>query len=328
MKRREFIAALGGAAAWPMVGHAQQPEQMRRIGVLVASGEDESDIQARLAGFRQGIEKLGWSQGRNVRIDTRFAAGRADQYQVLAKELVALQPDVILAQSPSITAALQRESRAIPIVFVSVSDPIGAGFVASLARPGGNITGMMQYEAGITGKWLAMLKEISPRLARVALLGNAKTTAYDYFLGAAEVAVPPLAIEPESSRVETAADIERAIGAFARAPNGGLLLLPDSTVTSNRDLIIALAAHHRLPAVYPFRFFVTAGGLMSYGTDQVEILRQAASYVDRILRGTNPADLPVQAPTKYETTLNLKAAKALDLDVPTSLLARADEVVE
>jgi putative ABC transport system substrate-binding protein len=282
----------------------------------------------RLAGFRQGIEKLGWSQGRNVRIDTRFAAGRADQYQVLAKELVALQPDVILAQSPSITAALQRESRAIPIVFVSVSDPIGAGFVASLARPGGNITGMMQYEAGITGKWLAMLKEISPRLARVALVGNAKTTAYDYFLGAAEVAVPPLAIELESSRVETAADIERAIGAYARAPNGGLLLLPDSTVTSNRDLIIALAAHHRLPAVYPFRFFVTAGGLMSYGTDQVEILRQAASYVDRILRGTNPADLPVQAPTKYETTLNLKAAKALDLDVPTSLLARADEVVE
>jgi putative tryptophan/tyrosine transport system substrate-binding protein len=328
MKRREFIAALGGAAAWPMVGHAQQPEQMRRIGVLVASGEDESDIQARLAGFRQGIEKLGWSQGRNVRIDTRFAAGRADQYQVLAKELVALQPDVILAQSPSITAALQRESRAIPIVFVSVSDPIGAGFVASLARPGGNITGMMQYEAGITGKWLAMLKEISPRLARVALVGNAKTTAYDYFLGAAEVAVPPLAIELESSRVETAADIERAIGAYARAPNGGLLLLPDSTVTSNRDLIIALAAHHRLPAVYPFRFFVTAGGLMSYGTDQVEILRQAASYVDRILRGTNPADLPVQAPTKYETTLNLKTAKALDLDVPTSLLARADEVIE
>ena len=328
MKRREFIAALGGAAAWPVVGHAQQPEQMRRIGVLVASGEDESDIQARLAGFRQGIEKLGWSQGRNVRIDTRFAAGRADQYQVLAKELVALQPDVILAQSPSITAALQRESRAIPIVFVSVSDPIGAGFVANLARPGGNITGMMQYEAGITGKWLAMLKEISPRLARVALVGNAKTTAYDYFLGAAEAAVPPLAIELKSRRVETAADIERAIGAFARAPNGGLLLLPDSTVTSNRDLIIALAAHHRLPAVYPFRFFVAAGGLMSYGTDQVEILRQAASYVDRILRGTNPADLPVQAPTKYETILNLKTAKALDLDVPTSLLARADEVIE
>ena len=328
MKRREFIAALGGAAAWPVVAHAQQPEQMRRIGVLVASAEDELDIQARLDGFRQGIEKLGWSQGRNLRIDTRFAAGRADQYQVLAKELVALQPDVILAQSPSITAALQRESHAIPIVFVSVSDPIGAGFVASLARPGGNITGMMQYEAGITGKWLAMLKEISPRLARVALVGNAKTTAYDYFLHAAEAAAPPLAIELVPRRVETAADIERAIGAFARAPNGGLLLLPDSTVTSNRDLIIALAAHHRLPAVYPFRFFVAAGGLMSYGTDQVEILRQAASLRRPHPARHKPADLPVQAPTKYETILNLKTAKALDLDVPTSLLARADKVIE
>ena len=328
MRRRAFIAGLGSAAAGPLAARAQQPEQMRRIGVLVASSEDESDIQARLDGFRQGIEKLGWSQGRNLRIDTRFAAGRADQYQVLAKELVALQPDVILAQSPPITAALQRESHAIPIVFVSVSDPIGAGFVASLARPGGNITGMMQYEAGITGKWLAMLKEISPRLARVALVGNAKTTAYDYFLRAAEIAAPPLAIELVPRRVETAADIERAIGAFAPAPSGGLLLLPDSTVTSNCDLIIALAAHHRLPAVYPFRFFVAAGGLMSYGTDQVEILRQAASYVDRILRGTNPADLPVQAPTKYETTLNLKTAKALGIDVPASLLVRADEVIE
>jgi putative ABC transport system substrate-binding protein len=328
MRRREFITLLGGAAAWPLAVRAQQPERMRRIGVLVASAEDESDIQARLAGFRQGIEKLGWSQGRNVRIDTRFAAGRADQYQMLAKELIALQPDVILAQSPPITAALQRESRAIPIVFVSVSDPIGPGFVASLARPGGNITGMMQYEAGITGKWLAMLREIAPRLAHVALVGNPKTTAYDYFLRAAEAAAPSLAIELVPSRVETAADIERAIGAFARAPNGGLLLPPDGTLTSNRDLIIALAAHHRLPAVYPFRFFVAAGGLMSYGTDQVEILRQAASYFDRILRGAKPADLPVQAPTKYETTLNLKTAKALGIDVPPSLLVRADEVIE
>jgi putative ABC transport system substrate-binding protein len=318
----------GAAAAWPLAARAQQPERMRRIGVLVASAEDESDIQARLAGFRQGLEKLGWSQGRNVRIDTRFAAGMVDRYQLLAKELIALQPDVILAQAPLITAALQRESLAIPIVFVSVSDPIGPGFVASLARPGGNITGMMQYEAGITGKWLAMLKEISPRLARVALVGNPKTTAYDYFLRAAEAAAPSLAIELVPSRVETAADIERAIGAFARAPNGGLLLPPDSTVTSNGDLIIALAAHHRLPAVYPFRFYVAAGGLMSYGTDQVEILRQAASYVDRILRGAKPADLPVQAPTKYETTLNLKTAKALGIDVPPSLLVRADEVIE
>ena len=328
IRRREVLTLGGAAAAWPLAARAQQGERMRRIGVLVASAEDELDIQARLAGFRQGIEKLGWSQGRNVLIDTRFAAGRADQHQMLAKELVALQPDVILAQSPPITAALQRESRAIPIVFVSVSDPIGPGFVASLARPGGNITGMLQYEAGITGKWLAMLKEISPRLARVTLVGNPKTTAYDYFLRAAEAAAPSVAIELVPSRVETAADIERAIGAFARAPNGALLLPPDSTVTSNGDLIIALAAHHRLPAVYPFRFYVAAGGLMSYGTDQVEILRQAASYVDRILRGAKPADLPVQAPTKYETTLNLKTAKALGIDVPPSLLVRADEVIE
>ena len=247
---------------------------------------------------------------------------------MLANELVALQPDVILAQGPPITAALQRESRAIPIVFVSVSDPIGPGFVASLARPGGKITGMLQYEAGITGKWLAMLKEIAPRLARVTLVGNPKTTAYDYFQLAAEAAAQSLAIELVPSRVDTAADIERAIVAFARVPNGGLLLPPDITVSSNRDLIIALAAHHRLPAVYPFRFYVAAGGLMSYGTDQVEILRQAASYVDRILRGANPADLPVQAPTKYETTLNLKTAKALGIDVPPSLLVRADEVIE
>jgi putative tryptophan/tyrosine transport system substrate-binding protein len=249
-------------------------------------------MRARLAGFRQGIEKLGWSQGRNVRIDTRYGAGRADQYPMLAKELVASQPDVILAQSPPIAAALRRESRAIPIVFVSVSDPIGPGFVASLARPGGNLTGMMQYEAGIIGKWLAMLKEIAPSLTRAALVGNPKTTAYDYFLRAAEAAAASLAIELVPSRVETAADIERAIVGFARVPNGGLLLPPDSTSTLNRDLIIALAARHRLPAVYALRVFVTAGGLMSYATDQVEIFRQAASYVDRILRGANPADLP------------------------------------
>ena len=329
LKRREFITLLGGAAAaWPLAVSAQQGERMRRIGVLVASAEDESDIQARLAGFRQGIEKLGWSEGRNVHVDTRFAAGRADQYQVLAKDLVALQPDVILAHSPPITAALKRESPAIPIVFVSVSDPIGPGFVASLARPGGNVTGMLQYEAGISGKWLAMLKEIAPRLARAALVGNPKTTAYDYFLRAAEAAAPSLAIELVPSRVETAADIERAIVAFARVPNGGLLLPPDSTSILNRDLIIALAARHRLPAVYALRVFVEAGGLMSYGTDQVEIFRQAASYVDRILRGAKPADLPVQAPTKYETTLNLKTAKALGLDVPPTLLVRADEVIE
>jgi putative ABC transport system substrate-binding protein len=328
MRRREVLTALGAAATWPLAARAQQAERMQRIGVLVGSAEDESDIQARLAGFRQGLEKLGWSEGRNVRIDTRFAAGRPDQFPVLAKELVALQPDVILAHSPPITAALQRESRAIPIVFVSVSDPIGAGFVTSLARPGGNITGMLQYEAGIAGKWLAMLKEIAPRIARAALVFNPKTTANNYFLGAAESAAASLAIELVPSPVETAADIDRIIESVGRAPNSGLLLPPDTTTIIHRDLIIALAARHRLPTVYPGRVFVAAGGLMSYGTDQVEIFRQAASYVDRILRGAKAADLPVQAPTKYETTLNLKTAKALGLDVPPSLLVRADEVIE
>jgi putative ABC transport system substrate-binding protein len=293
-----------------------------------STAENESDGQARLAGFREGLETLGWLHGRNVHIDTRFAAGKEDQYQVLAKELIASRPDVILAQSPPIVAALQRESSAIPIVFVSVSDPIGPGFVANLARPGGNITGMMQYEAGITGKWLAMLKEISPRLARAALLGNPKTTAYDYFLKSAEAAARSLSVELVALRVGSAADIERNIVDFAQVQNGGLLLPPDATTTSNRDLIISLAARHRLPSVYPLRVFVTAGGLMAYATDQVEILRQAASYVDRILRGAKPADLPVQAPTKYETILNLKTAKALGLSVPPALLVAADEVIE
>ncbi len=333
MRRRKFITLFASAAAasavcGPSSVLAQPSERMRRIGVLVASAEDESDIQARLSGFREGLEKLGWLQGRNVHVDTRFAAGRADQYQTLAKELIALQPDVILAHSPPIAAALQRETRSIPIVFVSVSDPIGAGFVANLARPGGNLTGLMQYEAGITGKWLAMLKEISPSLSRAALLGNPRTTAFDFFLRAAEAAAPSLSIELVPSRVGTSADIERAIVDFARVPNGGLLLPPDSTSILNRDLIISLAARHRLPSVYPLRVFVQAGGLMSYATDQVEILRQAATYIDRILRGAKPTDLPVQAPTKYETIINLKTAKALGLTLPPALLVAADEVIE
>jgi putative ABC transport system substrate-binding protein len=326
--RRELIALLGStAAAWPLMARGQQSERMRRIGILVASAEDDADIQARLAGFRQGLESLGWSEGR-IRIDTRFAASRADQHLVLAKELVALQPDVILAHSTPIAVTLQRESSAISIVFVSVSDPIGSGLVATLPRPGGNITGVLQYEAGIAGKWLAMLKEIAPRLTHAAFLANPKTTAYDYFLRSAEAVAPSLAIELVPSLVESAADIDGAIQSFARAPNGGLFLPPDSTTLSHRELIISLAARHRLPAVYPFHVFVAGGGLMSYGTNQVELFRQAASWVDRILRGAKPADLPVQAPTKYETILNLKTAKALGLDVPPSLLVRADEVIE
>src|SRR5712691_3091960 len=330
LRRREFISLLGGAAAapsmfWPLAVRAQQSDRMRRIGVLVGFAEDDPAMQARLAGFRQGLERLGWSEGRNVRIDFRFApAASADQAQVLAKELVALQPDVIFAHSTPIATAMQRESRTIPIVFVNVSDPIGSGLIASLARPGGNLTGLMQFEAGITGKWLAMLKEIAPRLARAALVANPKTTPYDYFLRAAEALAPSLAIEIVSTPIETAADIERAIESFARMPDGGLVLPPDSTTLVHRDLVIALAARHRLPTVYSLRYFVAAGGLMSYGIDQVDVFRQAAAYVDRILRGAKPADLPVQAPTKYETAVNLKTAKALGLDVPPSLLVRAD----
>ena len=331
MKRREFITLRGGAvAAWPLAAWAQQDGRVRRVGVLMPFPEADPQIQARLAAFRQGLERLGWSEGRNVRIDYRFApaSGALDQAQKLAKELIALQPDVILGDSTAMAAALQRESRAIPIVFVAVSDPIGSGFIASLARPGGNLTGTLNYEATIVGKWLQMLKEIAPRLARVALVGNPKTTSFDYFLRAAEAAAQSLAIELVPSRVETAADIERAIESFARVPNGGLLLLPDTTTAVHTDLIIALAARHRLPAVYADRYWVTAGGLMSYSTDRVDLVRQAAAYVDRILRGDKPADLPAQAPVKYETVINLKTAKALGLIVPPGLLVAADEVIE
>jgi len=329
MRRREFIMLLGGAgAAWPLAARAQQADGMRRIGVLMSLAEDDPETKARLAAFRQGLEKRGWSEGRNVRIDYRFAPASA-QVQVLAKELVALQPDVILALSTPVTAALQRASRTIPIVFAVVADPIGSGFVASLPRPGGNITGVMLYEASVTGKWLAMLKEIAPNLVRAALVANPKTaTYYDYYLQAAEAAAPSVGIEPVPTLVENATDIERAIGSFASAPNGGLVLIPDVAATVHRDLIIALAARHRLPAVYPSRIFVAAGGLMSYGNDFVDMFRQAASYVDRILRGDKPADLPVQAATKFETIINLKTAKALGFTVPPGLLVAADEVIE
>jgi putative tryptophan/tyrosine transport system substrate-binding protein len=330
MKRREFITVLGGAATWPLAARAQQPGGLRRIGVLMGLAEDDPEMKARLSAFWQGLEKRGWSEGRNVSVDYRFApASSDDQARVLAKELVALQPDVILAQSTPIAAALQRESRTIPIVFVGAADPIGSGFVASLARPGGNITGLMQYDASVTGKWLAMLKEIAPRLARAAFVVNPKTAPfYNYYLRTAESLSPSLGIELVPRLVENAGDIERAIESFARVPHGGLVVPPDSASTVHRDLIIASAAKHRLPAVYSQRLFVAAGGLMSYGVDFVDMYRQAGSYVDRILRGDKPADLPVQAATKFETTVNLNTAKALGLTVPPGLLVAADEVIE
>ena len=325
MRRRDFIIGIvGSAAAWPLATRAQQPDRMRRVGVLIAFAEDDPQSKARLGAFRQGLEKRGWSEGRDVRIDARFAPG-GTQAQVLAKELVALQPDVILAHSTPITAALQRESRTIPIVFAVVADPIGSGFIASLPRPGGNITGVMQYEASVTGKWLAMLRELAPGLVRAAFVANPKTaTFYDYYVRAGDAVAPSLGLEPVPILIENAADIE----SFAGAPNGGLVFLPDVTTAVHRDLFIALAARHRLPAVYWDRSLVAAGGLMSYGNDLVDAFRQAAAYVDRVLRGDKPADLPVQAATKFETTINLKTAKALGLTVPPGLLVAADEVIE
>src|SRR6516164_4165090 len=307
-RRRAFITLVGGAAAaWPLAARAQQAgEHMRRIGVLIALAEDDPEAKALVAGFLQGLAKRGWSKDRNLHIDYRFPPVGA-QAQVLAKELVALRPDVIFA----------------------LADPVGSGFIASLSRPGGNITGVMQYEPSVTGKWLAMLKEIAPRLIRVAFMINPKTAPfYNYYLAAAEPLSQSLGIELMPTFVENPTEINRAIESFARVPNGGLLVPPDVTTFAHRDLIIALAARHSLPAVYSFRLLVLAGGLMSYGIDLVDTCRQAAFYVDRILRGDKPGDLPVQAATKFETAVNLKTAKALGLTAPPGLLVAADEVVE
>ena len=324
MKRREFIALLGGlGGAWPLAATAQNPERIRLIGMLTAI--DDPDINA----FERELEKRGWSEGRNIHIERRYSPAGA-QAQTLAKELVAMQPDVIFTVSRPTTTALQKETRTIPIVFCYVIDPIGAGFIASLARPGGNLTGLMAYDPSAVGKWLSMLKEIAPQTARVAILGNPKTAVYyDYLLGAAQAVAPSLGIEASPSRIENdAADIERSIAAIASIPNSGMVVLPEATTTVNRDLIVALAARNRLPAVYNFKHFVQAGGLMSYGIVSADHYRQAAFYVDRILRGAKPADLPVQTPTNYETALNLKTAKTLGLTVPAGLLVAADEVIE
>jgi putative tryptophan/tyrosine transport system substrate-binding protein len=329
MRRRELIKLFGSAAAaWPLVASAQQSERMRRVGILMSQA-DNADAGLRLGAFRQELERLGWFEGRNVQIEYRYAAGSSSQFQDLAQALVADQSDVILVQGTVATGVMQRQTRTIPIVFVNVSDPIGAGFVASLASPGANLTGALQFEAGIPGKWLAMLKEIAPNLARVALVGNPKTSPFDYFLHAAEDAAQQLHIELVPAGIEnTAADIERVIGANAAIANSGLAFLPDGSAIDYRDLVIGLAAKFRAPAVYPFRAFVEAGGLMCYGIDQPQLYRLAATYVDRILRGAKPASMPVQAPTKYETVVNLKAAKAIGITVPASLLVRADEVIE
>jgi putative tryptophan/tyrosine transport system substrate-binding protein len=326
MKRRDCITLLGCAVAWPLAARAQQTERMQRVSVLVISSGTEGT--ARDATFRLGLERRGWTDGRNVRVDTHLLtpAFSSEQTQKVAKELIALQPDVIVVQSTPYTAALQQQTRTIPIVFVNVSDPIDSGFATSLARPGGNLTGLMLFEGSVAGKWIGMLKEITPRLQRVAVLHIPAVATF--YPRAAEAVASSLAVEAVSSPVEGAADIERAIQSFARTPDGGLLTVPDFMLTNHRNLIIGLAAEHHLPAVYADRAFVTDGGLMCYSTDRIDQWRQAAAYVDRILRGDKPADLPVQAPTKYETIVNLKTAKALGLTVPPGLLVAADEVIE
>jgi putative ABC transport system substrate-binding protein len=326
LNRRAVTSLLGGVIAWPLAAKAQQAGGMRRIGALLSTADDR-ETAVRLRAFRQALEQLGWSEGRNVSIDTRYAPAGA-MAEVLAKDLVAMQPDVVLAQGTPITTAFKRESRTVPIVFFFVNDPIGSGFITSLARPGGNLTGLALLEATVAGKWLAMLKEIAPSVTHAALVVNPKTSSFAHYLHEAEAMARSLAIALVPNPVENAADIELVIESIARDPNGGLVLPPDSTTNVNRDLIVALAAHHRVPAVYAFRDFVAAGGLMSYGVNFVDQFRQVAPYVDRILRGANPAELPVQMPTKYETVLNLTTAKALGLTVPPALLVAADEVIE
>jgi putative ABC transport system substrate-binding protein len=328
MRRREFIKVIAGSVAtWPFAASAQQRDH--RIGVIIGYAEKDPETRSRLEAFRKGLAKRGWSEDRNIRIDYRFVAGDAAQISTLAKEMIALKPEVILAHTTRVAAAVQKATREIPIVFVNVSDPIGQGFVKSLAQPGGNLTGVLHYEPSIVGKWLAMIKEVAPGTSRVCMFGNPETTPFNYFLRAAQDTARSLALEVVSGQTSnTDTDVERVLSSFAATPHGGLVVLPDSTTVSHRDLIVALAAKRRLPAVYPFDFFVAAGGLMSYGTDQDDMFRVTAYYVDRILRGDKPAELPVQAPTKFETTVNIKTAKALGLTVPAGLLVAADEVIE
>ena len=328
MKRREFITLLGGAAAWPLAVRAQQRERVRRIGVLMSLAADDPEGQARLTAFVQGLQELGWTDGRNVQIDYRWPAGDAERIRRYAAELAALAPDIILAGGGAVVPSLLQATRAIPIVFTQTPDPVGAGFVESLARPGGNVTGFMLYEYGIGAKWLELLKEIAPHVTRAAVIRDAAIASGIGQWGAIQTAAPSFGVELRPVDVRDASEIERAIAAFARSPNGGLIVAASTLAVVHRDLIVTLAARHKLPAVYPSRFFVRSGGLIFYGPDSVEPHRRAAGYVDRILKGEKPADLPVQAPTKYELAINLKTAKALGLDVPPTLLARADEVIE
>jgi putative ABC transport system substrate-binding protein len=327
VKRRDFIEALGGAAAWPLVARAQQPDGMRRIGVLSGATTDQQDLQARLAAFQQVLQQLGWTDGRNVRIDYRWGADNADNTRKYAAELIALAPDVILAAGTTVEQLL-RATRTVPVVFVVVLDPVGTGYVESLSRPGGNATGFMLFEYSLSGKWLELLKQIAPSVTRAAVLRDAAITSGIGQFAVIQSVAPAVGVEVIPVGVLDAGEIARAVTAFARPPNGGLITTASPLTATHRDLIITLAAQHKLPAIYNNRGYVDAGGLISYGANFIDQYRRAAAYVDRILKGEKPGDMPVQAPTKYELVINLKTAKSLDLTVPPSLLARADEVIE
>jgi putative ABC transport system substrate-binding protein len=327
MRRRAFLGALGGAAAMPLAARAQQPERMRRVGVLMSQPAGDPLAQARYAAFLQGLQEVGWTVGRNVQIEHRWDLNPAD-YRRNVAELVALAPDVILTTGGISIGPLLQETRTVPIVFVQVTDPVGAGYVESLAKPGGNATGFIPFEFGISGKWLELLKEIAPGIKRVAVLRDATLALGHGQLGAIQSVAPSFGVELRPVGLADADEIERGVTAFARDPNGALIAAVGPGTIRHRKLIIGLAALHKLPAVYPYRFFVTGGGLVSYGPDTIEPYRRAAGYVDRILKGEKPADLPVQAPTRYELAINLKTARAMALPVPPTLLARADEVIE
>jgi putative ABC transport system substrate-binding protein len=329
MRRREFITLLCGAAAWPLTARAKQGERMRRIGVLMAATADDPEYQPRMGAFQQGLALSGWTDGRNLQVDTRWAGTNADDLRKHAVELAALAPDVIVAGSGTTTLApLLQATRTVPIVFVVVVDPVGAGFVASLARPGGNTTGFLMFEYGQSGKWLEVLKQIAPAVKRVAVLRDPTIVSGIGQLGAIQSAAPSLGMEVSPVNVRDVDEIERNIAALGHSADGGVVVTPSPEASRHRDLIVTVTARHRLPAVYGYRSFVIDGGLISYGPDMVDQYRRAAGYVDRVLKGEKPADLPVQAPTKYELVINLKTAKALGLEVPPTLLARADEVIE
>ncbi|HZP68911.1 MAG TPA: ABC transporter substrate-binding protein [Pseudolabrys sp.] len=328
MRRREFISLLGGAAVWPFVAAAQQAERLRRIGILMQIGEHDAESKIQVAAFLKSLEELGWIVGRNLQIDMRWAGGDSELIRQYAVELVALKPEVILAPGGTVVGALQRASRTLPIVFVNVTDPVGRGYIENLSRPGRNASGFTSFEFGMGGQWLQLLKESAPGVTRVAVLRDPVITAGIGYLAAIHALAPSFRIEVNPIDVRDARDMERAVAAFASRPNGGVILTPDPAAIAHRGLVIKLASRHRLPAIYPFRYFAAEGGLISYGPDAVDAFRRAAGYVDRVLKGERPADLPVQAPTKFELVVNLKTAKALGLALPTSLLARANEVIE